>query len=104
MTRLAAGSLPRDVEDRAECLVSELVTNSVRHAGLRPSESVVLELAVSDRSFRAAVTDPGPGFSPSAASRPGPPSHWGLFLLDRMSDRWGIERADGTRVWFEIDL
>jgi hypothetical protein len=31
------------------------------------------------------------------------PTGWGLFLVGEIADRWGIERDDHTRVWFEID-
>ena len=31
-------------------------------------------------------------------------SGWGLFLVDELADRWGVEPADpGTLIWFEID-
>jgi hypothetical protein len=30
-------------------------------------------------------------------------SGWGLALVDRLSDRWGVSREDSTCVWFEID-
>ena len=29
---------------------------------------------------------------------------YGLFLVERMASRWGVERDDGTLVWFELDL
>ena len=34
---------------------------------------------------------------------PDRPGGWGLALVESMSDRWGIERGDRTRVWFELD-
>jgi hypothetical protein len=36
---------------------------------------------------------------------PGPESlsGWGLYLVDQLTDRWGVTGTDGTRVWFEID-
>jgi hypothetical protein len=29
---------------------------------------------------------------------------WGLFLVEKLADRWGVARNSLTRVWFEIDL
>ena len=28
---------------------------------------------------------------------------WGLYLVDQLADRWGVNRGKLTRVWFEID-
>ncbi len=96
-------------------LVTELVTNSVRHAGLGPSDSIGFEVAVSRHRTRIEVTDRGRGFEgdrravrqdeaieddPVLAARG---SGWGLHLVEQLSDRWGISRRGGTRVWFELD-
>jgi anti-sigma regulatory factor (Ser/Thr protein kinase) len=86
-------------------LVSELVTNSVRHSGAGPPESVGLAVEVDARTIRVEVRDSGSGFEPRPRdldrSRPG---GWGLYLVDRLADRWGVARNHFTRVWFEIDL
>ncbi len=85
-------------------LVSELVTNSVRHARLDSTQWIDLCVETTPRSVRVAVTDPGVGFDrPPIAPNPGDPSGWGLYLLEQMADRWGVDRAGGTQVWFEIE-
>ena len=28
---------------------------------------------------------------------------FGLRLVDKLATRWGVERGDGTVVWFEVD-
>jgi anti-sigma regulatory factor (Ser/Thr protein kinase) len=87
-------------------LVSELVTNSVRHARLRPRELIRLRVETSDRVVRVEVSDPGEGFGASA-SEPAArgPGGWGLFLTERLADRWGVDRESGwTMVWLELDL
>jgi hypothetical protein len=34
---------------------------------------------------------------------PDAPGGWGLVLVDRIADRWGIIHSpDGTCVWFEL--
>lgn len=86
-------------------LVSELVTNSVRHADLSPSAKVNLEVAVSDRKVHVEVRDSGQGFEPSDHKPDaGTPGGWGLFLVEELADRWGVMRNHFTRVWFEMDL
>ena len=71
--------LPEDELAVAQLLASELVTNSIRHAGLTPTDEVRI------RAIRPA---------------PGAQSGWGLFLVDRLSDRWG---SSPGRYWFEIE-
>jgi anti-sigma regulatory factor (Ser/Thr protein kinase) len=94
-----------DVMDDVVLLVSEVVTNCVRHAGLGPGETIQLRLRATGTSIRLDVTDPGPGFEPpiEGASDPLQPGGWGLFIVDLLADRWGVAREAGTRVWFEID-
>jgi hypothetical protein len=48
-----------------------------------------------------AVTDSGVGFDPPTPEA-GDESGWGLFIVDRLSHRWGVERGARTRVWFEM--
>jgi len=82
-------------------LVSELVTNAVRHA-----EGAVVRLIVSLRSdvLRVEVHDPGFGFEVSEPPRdPLRASGWGLVLVEELADRWGVEGTPRTRVWFEMD-
>ena len=47
---------------------------------------------------------PGDGFEPKPRyDGQSEESGWGLYLVDTISDRWGVGRAGGTNVWFEID-
>jgi anti-sigma regulatory factor (Ser/Thr protein kinase) len=86
-------------------LVSELVTNSVRHSDMAPPGTVGLDVALDSETIRVEVRDRGPGFDPRPR-RPGQSKAggWGLFLVERLADRWGVVRNSVTRVWFEIDL
>lgn len=96
--------LDRALLDDARLLVSELVTNSVRHSSARPSEVVQMSVAVTPSALRVEVADPGAGFEPrprdADRTRPG---GWGLYLVDQLADRWGVARDQLTRVWFEMD-
>jgi anti-sigma regulatory factor (Ser/Thr protein kinase) len=108
--RRALSGLERHLQSRLlddiRLLVSELVTNSIRHAGVGPRESVKLEIRVATDKVHAAVCDFGDGFR-AGVRRAGPGrgdgGGWGLFMVDAVADRWGIDEDDGTRVWFEID-
>jgi anti-sigma regulatory factor (Ser/Thr protein kinase) len=95
--------LAPEEKDAVRLLVSELVTNSVRHAGLGPDDRIELGIAVTPKVVRVTVTDPGGGFEPPSRSpRPGHPSGWGLFLVQRLADRWGVSSDGRTGVWLEL--
>jgi anti-sigma regulatory factor (Ser/Thr protein kinase) len=96
--------LEPEVLDSLRLLVSELVTNSVRHGDLSASDRIRLRLAARGDRIRVEVTDPGDGFDsrPSVAPDPESPSGWGLFLVSRIADRWGMSDDSATTVWFEL--
>jgi hypothetical protein len=53
---------------------------------------------------RLVVRSGGPSFRWHGAPPDDQESGWGLVLVDRMADRWGIKRlADGNEVWLEVD-
>jgi anti-sigma regulatory factor (Ser/Thr protein kinase) len=85
-------------------LISELVTNSVRHAGLDATQPLQLSVQTDGDTVRVAVRDPGPGFEPPPP--PPNPAHvggWGLVLVDQLAERWGIEHdGEATVVWCEL--
>jgi anti-sigma regulatory factor (Ser/Thr protein kinase) len=85
-------------------LVSELVTNAVRHANLRPGDSIRLIVDLDGDALRVEVHDSGGGFVPTEPEPdPERPSGWGLYLVSELSDRWGVDFDGLTRVWFELD-
>ena len=100
-----ANLLPSEKLEDVRLVVSELVTNSVRHAGLSPDEQISLTVVISDGAVRGRVCDPGPGFEKPSEPRPRTDwsGGWGLPILERISDRWGVERNGCACVWFEID-
>lgn len=100
-----AGDLPEDQVGDVRLLVSELVTNALRHAEMDPEESIRLSIEVKARHVRVEVGDSGPGFEPQALPEsPEEADGWGLYLVATLSDRWGVEGdGRGTLVWFELD-
>ena len=76
-------------------LVSELVTNSVVHAGLSPDEAITLTVTIRGGLVRGEVRDQGSGFGPPEEPAPKPDlaGGWGLYILDRVADRWGVART-----------
>ena len=95
---------PEKLED-VRLVVSELVTNSILHAGLSSNDQISLTVRVSAGSVRGRVCDSGPGFEVLSEPRPRPGLRggWGLPIVETISDRWGVEQNSCACVWFEID-
>jgi anti-sigma regulatory factor (Ser/Thr protein kinase) len=98
---LVREALDADLNHTVCLLASEIVTNSIRHAGLTEKDRIVLAARLAKEFVRVEVRDPGPGFDPDV--RHGV-SGYGLRMLDMLASRWGVDRPDnGCRVWFEVD-
>jgi len=90
-------SVPGSVLDAVELMVSELATNSVKHA--KTSFEVVIER--SGTVVRVEVSDRGNGDPTPRNPRPSDPTGRGLRIVDLLSDKWGVRHAgDTTTVWF----
>jgi anti-sigma regulatory factor (Ser/Thr protein kinase) len=105
--RRAFGTLaiPSDVLEDAKVLVSELVGNSVKHAGLNLDDHVHVTAEWSGQRLRVTVHDrvrpsTPPPIAAAIRPRPGADSGWGLFIVDRLASRWG---TDESGYWFELD-
>jgi anti-sigma regulatory factor (Ser/Thr protein kinase) len=85
-------------------VVSELLTNALLHA----SKPVDVAIDVEPDRMRVEVWDSSPR---AAARRRGGPldpddvGGWGLEIVDRLSDGWGVERSNNRKcVWAEFGL
>ena len=98
----------------AQLLVTELVGNSLRHAGLGPGSSIALKAFLGPGTALFHVRDDGHGFEPPTLP-PEPngngdpddyaallPDGRGLLLVDRLSESWGVTRTPSATVWFEL--
>ena len=101
LTRLVP--LSRRADD-AILLASELVTNAVRHAGSARFGDVLIRVVSRDHRVRVEVLNPGASFDPPTPTTPSTTgTGLGLFLVDALSDRWGVDsEGPRTKVWFEI--
>ncbi|GGU10249.1 ATP-binding protein [Streptomyces coeruleorubidus] len=93
------GLTPKTTED-AVLLVSELVGNAVRHTGAR-----VFGLRLHRRRgwIRVEVRDPSRGLPCLMPVQELDISGRGLFLVDKLADRWGVDLLPrGKTTWFEM--
>lgn len=101
VSRLRADLDPPLVEN-LRLLVTELVTNSVRHADARQIELLVM---VEAGRVRVEVENLGQAFQPEPRRNGNADLEggWGLLLVERLSEAWGVDEAAGrTCVWFEL--
>src|ERR671933_1680877 len=78
-----ADLLPHEMLEEVRLVVSELVTNSILHAGLSPDDRISLTVEVSAGSVRGRVCDPGPGFEALSEPSPRPDMRGGSALSRR---------------------
>jgi anti-sigma regulatory factor (Ser/Thr protein kinase) len=102
---LLGGRLTASQVGDALLVVSELVTNAVRHAPGGAHATVTLHLGRTGLCLRGEMCDDGPGFD-VVLQRPAPADAGGrgLLLVDTLVSRWGTSVVDGHCVWFEMDL
>jgi anti-sigma regulatory factor (Ser/Thr protein kinase) len=84
-------------------VISEVITNAVRHGG---DGDLLVAVTPKPEFLCVQVTDTGDGFAPRPrAYAPDEDGGFGLFLIERLTRRWGLTREDSnTRVWFEFDV
>jgi len=93
-------TLSAQIAEHAVLLVSELVGNAVRHTGAR-----VFGLRMLRRRgwIRIEVRDPSRGLPCLMPVQEMDTSGRGLFLVDKLSDRWGVDLLPrGKTTWFEM--
>jgi len=97
------GLLDPDQAQSLRLIVSELVTNALRHG----AEGEQIDLAVTPKPefLCVQVTDNGPGLAPRPrALDTDDEGGFGLYFVEQLARRWGVTRENRrTRVWFELD-
>ena len=92
---------PRLAEETV-LLVSELVGNAVRHTGAR-TFGLRMRLLHGRGRIRVEVRDPSRALPCLLPVQEWDVSGRGLFLVDQLSDRWGVDlEAQGKVTWFEM--
>jgi anti-sigma regulatory factor (Ser/Thr protein kinase) len=96
------GLIEQPVWEDLRLLVTELVTNGVRHGSERGP--VTVSVVAGDDKVRVEVSDGGRGFDPPEAPMPRADGTggWGLQLVDRVATTWGVDVDDRTCVWLEL--
>ena len=96
---LAAEDRPDSV---ASLLVTELVTNAVRHVTEENGATVRVNLEVRAGRLRVEVVDEGAGFDLTDAVDTS--DGYGLLIVERLADGWGVVSGPPHRVWCELTV
>jgi anti-sigma regulatory factor (Ser/Thr protein kinase) len=94
------GSMTFEQEQVAELLISELVTNALRHT----QSDVILVDMWTQGHIRVSVTDESPWIPQGQSPSTDEPGGRGLMIVDELAENWGIDAlpGDGKRIWFEL--
>src|SRR5829696_7121254 len=103
MAAVTHGLLDGDQAQSLRLIISELVTNALRHGA--DGERIDLAVTPQPEFLCVQVTDDGPGLAPRPrALESEEEGGFGLFFVEQLARRWGVTREDRrTRVWFELD-
>ena len=96
---IVGGRVPDSALEIVRLLTSEIFTNGIQHGTGGPIE---VEVHV-DGDVKVRITDTGPGFAPTPRERDvTDPGGYGLVIVDRLADEWGVDATNGTSVWFRL--
>ena len=95
--------LPGDVLGDLQLLVTEIVANSVRHGGVGKDGEIDLRVEVGDGRVRVEVRDTGIQADPRVRTPDlAGGGGFGMVLVARMSERWGVDHEPNVVMWFEL--
>ena len=83
-------------------MLSELVTNAVRHPSVAANATVKIDVALAADCLRIEVADGGDGFD-VLSQVPSSTGGMGLMIIDAAASRWGVSDGVPHFVWFELD-
>jgi hypothetical protein len=91
-------------EPRRSCalLASELIAQIVGRQDGWEGGPVDLTIQLRENAIRLEATGPAGTAYQNGATEP--LADWGHFLLDRLSDRWGVRGGPRRAIWAEVEI
>jgi anti-sigma regulatory factor (Ser/Thr protein kinase) len=104
VARCLAGLVSQQILRDVQLLVSEVVTNSLRHGELSDGDTVLVRVYLATESVRLEIVNRGTAgvVTVTRMDHRTRGSGFGLDLVERLTARWGVRRNGGTNVWFEM--
>ena len=90
--------------DDLALMVSEVVTNAVKHGAPETDGNIGLRLEGDQDALRVVVTDGGQVFAIDPGDiDPDRDESFGLLLVNKLADRWGYSLDGKKAIWLEVD-
>ena len=101
---MVAAGVPAAARDDAMLVLSELVSNAVRHAAPLPSGAITVRWELADDTLHIEITDGGAGTRPRAGvAALSSLGGRGLDIVRTVSRQWGVTEGDGSvTVWADV--
>ncbi len=98
VTRRLAKRLTVGVLEDVKLLLTELITNALRHSDVRADDQIGVKAELSDGTVRIEVHDPGRN-GPVAPRKPGAGTGggYGLYLVESLTSRWASSGGTARR-------
>ncbi|HEX2054461.1 MAG TPA: ATP-binding protein [Actinomycetota bacterium] len=105
MLRRLAAPLSKSDLSTAALVLTELVTNAIRHGCPEPGGEIEVAIRRSSGKIRFEVTQPRPLYDPQAVRvrKPGVDRGWGVLIVERLSSNWGLDGQSRTS-WAEVPV
>jgi anti-sigma regulatory factor (Ser/Thr protein kinase) len=102
--QLEAAGVPAEDREDAMLVLSELVSNAVKHAAPLPSGEIRVRWEVAQDVLHIEITDGGAGTRPHAGEAAlSSLGGRGLDIVRTVSTQWGVTEGDGSvTVWAEV--
>jgi anti-sigma regulatory factor (Ser/Thr protein kinase) len=100
---LGEAAVPSETVETSQLLISELVTNTVRHGDCGPSDDIELRLTCDRESVHVEVHQQASveGVRVVRQGRLERGCGWGLSLVETLASDWGVSRVPPC-VWFTV--
>ena len=102
--QLEAVGVVQDARDDAMLVLSELVSNAVKHAAPLPSGEIIVRWSVQADVLHIEITDGGASTRPHASTAAlSSLGGRGLDIVRTVSSQWGVtEAGESVTVWAEV--
>lgn len=102
--QIAAAGVEGEARDDAMLVLSELVSNAVKHAAPLPSGEITVRWSLDDEVLHIEITDGGASTRPRAGvAALSALGGRGLDIVRTVSRHWGVTEGDGSvTVWAEV--
>jgi anti-sigma regulatory factor (Ser/Thr protein kinase) len=91
-----------ETAERARLCATELIANAIQHGVVGDADPITVSGVATDDVIVITVEQPTSAAAARVLRRPAPDDHFGLMVVEELSDAWGVDAGPPGRVWFEL--